>query len=607
MTGTAAPSKAQAQPGEETDGAGLPSMLMPASGRRWILRQGDAANAAAIEAELGCAPALARLLAARGVAAGAAAQYLNPSLRDSLPDPAILADMTRAAARLAAAIIKGERCGVFGDYDVDGTSGSAILKGYFSAIGAELDVYLPDRILEGYGPTIEAFRTLKDSGVRIIITVDCGAAAHAAVDAAAGDGLEVIILDHHQMDGPPPAGAYATVNPNRPDDRSGLTTLSAAGVAFMAIVAINRALKKEGFFASRPAPDLMQFLDLAALGLVCDVMPMTGLARILTAQGLKVLNRGGNPGLKALGARCGVSKQAGTYDLGFLLGPRINAAGRIGHARLAFELLTTSDAARRGDLAERLHLMNAERQQIEKDVQEAAIALIEGRRLFDRPVIVAAGEGWHPGVIGIVAGRIKDRYDRPTVIIGLDGGAGKGSARSLTGVDIGAAFREAKNEGLLISGGGHAMAAGLSISADAVEDFATFLERTCKDDVERALMKRVRDIDGVVAPSAVSGAFAAIIESAGPFGPGNPEPVFALAFMRVERTRTVGEGHLSCDLVSASGERVRAIAFRSVGEPLGALLLTGARLHLAGRIKADNWRGAGAAQFHIVDAAPAAS
>lgn len=585
----------------------LPPMAMPASGRRWLLRTGDLSVAAAIEAETGCAPALARVLAARGVRPGEAARYLNPSLRDSLPDPSSLADMDLAASRLAQAIIAGERCGVFGDYDVDGTSGSAILKGYFSAIGAPLDVYLPDRILEGYGPTIEAFRTLKDIGVRIVVTVDCGAAAHLAVDAAAREGLEVIVLDHHQMDGPPPAGAYATVNPNRPDDRSGLTTLSAAGVAFMAVVAINRALKDAGFFTGKKAPDLMRFLDLAALGLVCDVMPMTGLARILTAQGLKVLNNGGNLGLKALGARCGVSARASAYDLGFLLGPRINAAGRIGHARLAFELLTTDDPARRTDLAERLHVMNAERQQIEKDVQDAAIAIIERDRLYERAVIVAAGEGWHPGVVGIVAGRIKDRYERPAIVIGVDGETGKGSARSLSGVDIGAAFRAAKAQGLLIAGGGHAMAAGLTIDARAIGDFASFLETTCKDDVKRALMNRVREIDGVIAPSAVSGAFAAMIDSAGPFGPGNPEPVFALASMRIERTRTVGEGHLSCDLVSSGGEAVRAIAFRAIGEPLGALLMTGGRLHVAGRIKADNWRGNGAAQFHIVDAAEAAS
>ena len=581
-------------------------MTKAASGKRWTLRTVDPDCAAAIEAEIGCPRALARILAGRGVRAGEAEKYLNPSLRDGLPDPSSLVDMDRAAARLAAAVMAGERCGVFGDYDVDGTSGSAILKGYFDALEAPLDVYLPDRILEGYGPTVEAFRTLKDAGVKIIITVDCGAAAHLAVDAAAREGLEVIVLDHHQMDGPPPAGAFATVNPNRPDDRSGLSSLSAAGVAFMAIIAINRTLKSAGYFDGRKAPDLLQFLDLVALGLVCDVMPMTGLARTLTAQGLKVLGAGGNPGLKALGVRAGVSASPSAYDLGFLLGPRINAAGRIGHARLAFELLTTSDVERRSLLAERLHVMNAERQLIEKDVQEAAIALIERDRLDRRAVIVAAGEGWHPGVIGIVAGRIKERFDRPTIIIAMDGEVGKGSARSLYGVDIGAAFRAAKKEGFLVSGGGHAMAAGLTIDSSAIADFVEFIETYCRDDVDAALMNQVREIDDVIAPSAVSGAFAELIARAGPFGPGNPEPVFALASIRVDRPKIVGGNHVACELVSATGERIRAIAFRAAGEALGALLLGGARFHVAGRIKADAWRGGGAAQFQIVDAAEAA-
>lgn len=583
----------------------LPPMAASVSGRRWVMRAFDPEAAHAIESQVGCPPALARLLAARGVRAEAAARYLDPSLRDHLPDPSALKDMDRAAARIADAIRRGERCGVFGDYDVDGACGSAILKMYFSEIGAPLDVYLPDRILEGYGPSEQAFRTLMEGGASLVMTVDCGAAAHDAINAAAGDGLEIIVLDHHQMDGAPPARAFATVNPNRPDDSSGLKTLSAAGVAFMTVVAVNRALRELGHFDGRRPPDLLRLLDLVALGLVCDVMPMTGLARVLTAQGLKVLAGDGNPGLKALGARCGVGAKPSVYDLGFLLGPRINAAGRIGHARLAFELLTTPDAARRTELAERLHVMNAERQQIEKDVQDAAIALIEREGLHHRPVIVAAGQGWHPGVIGIVAGRIKDRYERPAVVIGLDGAVGKGSARSLSGVDIGAAFRAAKDAGLLAAGGGHAMAAGLTISADAVAAFAGFLEATCKDDVERALMDRARLVDGVVAASAVSAAFAELIDGAGPFGPENPEPVFALTSVRVERTRLVGSGHLACEISDAMGERVRGIAFRAAGEPLGEALLKGGRLHLAGRIKADSWRGGGAGQFQIIDAAEA--
>ncbi|MFZ5616489.1 MAG: single-stranded-DNA-specific exonuclease RecJ [Pseudomonadota bacterium] len=584
----------------------LPAMEMPASGRRWRLRPVNPSAAAAIEAEAGCPAVVARILAGRGVKPAEAKRYLRPSLKEFLPDPMTLVEMDRAAARIAKAVMSGEKCGVFGDYDVDGTCGAAILKGYFNTLGAPLDVYLPDRILEGYGPSAEAFRTLKERGARVVMTVDCGAAAHQAIASAAEEGLEIVILDHHQMDGPPPQGAYATVNPNRLDDQSHLQSLSAAGVVFMAIVAINRALRDAGFFTGKRPPDLLKFLDLVALGLVCDVMPMTGLSRVLTAQGLKVLNNGGNRGLKELGARAGVGASAGVYDLGFLLGPRINAAGRIGHAQLAFDLLTTEDPIKRAQLADRLHVMNAERQAIESDVLAQAIEQVERNRGRLPAVIVAAGEGWHPGVVGIVAGRIKDRYDRPAVIIGVDGETGKGSARSLDGVDIGAAIRAARDKGLLIAGGGHAMAAGLTVAASAIGEFAAFLAEGCAADVERALSVRMREIDAVIAPTAVTGDFAALIAEAGPFGPGNPEPVFALSSMRVERVKAVGAAHLACDLTSDTGETVRAIAFRAAGEPLGALLTAKTRLHLAGRIKADTWRSAGAGQFQIIDAAKAA-
>ncbi len=581
----------------------LPSMRMPASGRRWVLRDIDPAAALAIEETTGSPPEIARLLAARGVTPAAAGEFLNPSLRRALPDPSALADMDRAAARLAEAIIARETCGVFGDYDVDGTSGAAILKLYFDAVGAKLEVYLPDRLLEGYGPTIEAFRTLKGKGARLIATVDCGAAAHQAIGEAAAEGLDIIVFDHHQMDGPPPAGALATVNPNRPDDNSGLTLLSAAGVVFMGVVALNRALRARGFFAERNEPDLRSFLDLTALGLVCDVMPMTGLARVLTAQGLKVLTAGGNPGLKALGRKAGMKGAATAFDLGFLLGPRINAAGRIGHARLAFDLLTTDDPARREALAEKLHEMNAERQAIERIVQEEAIQLVEQRGLDQRAVIVAAGEGWHPGVVGIVAGRLKDRYQRPAIVVGVEAGLAKGSARSISGVDIGAAIRAARAAGLLLAGGGHAMAAGLSADARRLGDLDAFLEQSLRGDVDRAIAAQRFEIDALVAPGAVDARFARLIDAAGPFGPGNPEPVFALASMTVDRARLVGEAHLACDLVSATGESVRAIAFRAEGEKLGELLKSRRRLHLAGRIKTDAWRGGDAGQFQIIDAA----
>ena len=583
----------------------LPPMGAPASGRRWRLRAADARETAAMGQHETIGPLLARVLAARGVRHDDAEAYLHPTLRSALPDPYTLADMERGARRIADAILAGEQVGLFGDYDVDGTSAAAILKLYFDAVRAPLDVYLPDRMTEGYGPSIEAFRTLKERGARVIVTVDCGASAHEPVEQAAAEGVDVVVIDHHLMDGPPPRGAAATINPNRADDGSGLTDLSAAGLAFMTAIAVNRLLREAGRFANHPEPDLFSLLDLAALGLVCDVMPMTGLARILTAQGLKVLGMGGNPGLAALGARAGMKGPPSTYDLGFLLGPRINAAGRIGHARLAFELLTTRDQERRAFLVEKLHVMNAERQAIEAQVQEAAIrAVNEGGHDADE-VIVAAGEGWHPGVVGIVAGRLKDIYDRPSIVIGVDGDTGKGSGRSIAGVDLGAAIGAAKNDGLLIAGGGHAMAAGLTIAPDKIDALRQRLNQRLAQEVEHARADRMLDIDAVIAPEAVTKRFADMIARAGPFGPKNPEPVFALAHMRAEFVKTVGQNHVALSLVGDSGEKARAIAFRAAGEALGAALAGGGRLHVAGKVRADSWRGGDAAQLHIVDAAPA--
>jgi len=363
---------------ETLDPLELPAMAATASGRRWLLREADVRTALTISQDQELDLVIARALAARGVTAETAADYLNPSLRSAMPDPFVLADMETGVARLTEAIVKGEGVGVFGDYDVDGTTASSILHLYFRALGIDIPVYLPDRIMEGYGPSVEAFRSLKNNGAKIVVTVDCGASAHhEVIEGAVAEGLEVVVVDHHLMSGPPPEGATAVINPNRPDDVSGLGNLSAAGVAFMLVVALNRSLREAGFFENHPEPNLLDFLDLTALGLVCDVMEMKGLTRVLVSQGLKVMSGRGNAGLKALGERAGVKGEPSTYHLGFLLGPRINAAGRIGHARLAFELLTTMDSDRRQQLAEKLHVMNAERQEIEADGQHAAIAEIE--------------------------------------------------------------------------------------------------------------------------------------------------------------------------------------------------------------------------------------
>ena len=594
----------------------LPPVAETASGRPWRLKLTDEAIASEIAVAANISRPLARILASRGVNKENVEGFLAPSLRNAMPDPFVLKDMALATERLAKAVTRGETIGVFGDYDVDGASAAAILKQYFKMIDAPMEVYLPDRLLEGYGPTVEAFEALKKQGASLIVTVDCGAAAYDPIAAAAALGVDVVVIDHHLMQGAPPPGAAAVVNPNRPDDTSGLENLSAAGLAFMAVVALNRALRDAGWFKEKTPPDLRALLDLAALGTVCDVMPLTGFARVIVAQGLKVLAAGeegpGNKGLQALAARAGARKASpSAYDFGFVLGPRINAAGRIGHARLAFDLLTTDKPDERLQMAERLHILNAERQAIEAAVQAEADAMIERDGLAAHPVIVVARENWHPGVIGVVAGRLKERYDRPVVVIGVDpdSAIGKGSGRSISGVDLGAVITAARAEGMLTAGGGHALAAGLTIEASRIEALRAFLCERLGEAIERAREARVREIDALVAPSAVCRAFADEIALGGPYGAGNPEPLFAISDVTVDRLRTVGDSHLAFELTTLSGDRVRAIAFRAVGTPLEHMLRAPARTHearrmlVAGKIKADDWRGGDAAQFQVIDMA----
>jgi single-stranded-DNA-specific exonuclease len=581
----------------------LPPIGETASGLPWRLAGFDSREALAIAQRAGIEPALARVLAARGVAADEAEEFLAPTLKRAMPDPFVLKDMDRAAARLARAVRDGETIGVFGDYDVDGVTAAAMLTLYFREVGVRTIAHLPDRIAEGYGPNIAAFRALARDGARVIVTVDCGAAAHDVVEAAAREGLSVVVLDHHLMAGAPPEGAAAVVNPNRLDDVSGLTGLSAAGVAFMALVALNRALREAVCFAGRTEPDLRRLLDLAALGLVCDVMPMTGLTRVLVAQGLKVLGARTNPGLEALARKAGAKGAPSAYQLGFLLGPRINAAGRIGHARLALELLTSEDAARREELADRLNRLNAERQAIEAATLDAAAA--QARR-SQSAVLVVSGEGWHPGVVGIVAGRLKDMFERPSFALAIDGEVARGSGRSIAGVDLGSTVAEARARGLIDAGGGHAMAAGVTLRRESIGAFHHFLENELEGAINRALAGRGMIVDAVLPAMSATGSFARLIETAGPFGPGNPEPVFAICDLRAEKLKVVGERHLAMTLGSETGEAVRAIAFRAEGAPLGALLRARARVHVLGKLRIDDWRGEGAAQLHVIDAAAAA-
>ncbi len=582
----------------------------------WYFRDVDEGEVFKLASEHQIDEVIARILVARHVDGGDVGNYLDPTLKTMMPDPYVMLDMEKAATRLAAAIMAGQNVGIFGDYDVDGVTATSLLYLYLKELKQDPEIYLPDRVVDGYGPSIEAFRSLKERGVDIIVTVDCGASAHDPIEAAGREGIEILVMDHHQMSAPPPAHAHAVVNPNRPDDLSGLTNLSAVGVTFMLLVAVNRILREDGFFSSAsssglssiPQPDLRKWLDIVALGLVCDVMSVKGLTRAMIAQGLKILTHqlktgeGGNAGLSALAKRSGAKGTLTPYHLGFLIGPRINAAGRIGHANMAFDVITTPDRQHRTMMVEKLHVMNAERREIETGVLEAAVRQVEQLKTLP-DVLVCSGDGWHPGVIGIVAGRIKERFDRPAFVIGFEGDVGKGSGRSIDGVDLGGGVSAARQEGLLVAGGGHAMAAGLTIAREHLNGFQDFMSRRLADDIHSALAARFLKIDGEIVPGAVTAEFAHLIGKAGPFGAGNSEPYFVIRNVRAVYPKIVGDAHLSCVLRSDGGEETRAIAFRCLEDGVGDALKSGDRLHVAGRIKVDDWRGGNAGQFQINDVA----
>lgn len=581
------------------------------TGRAWASRLADERMAQAIAQREGLPEIVARVLAGRGIAPEDCAAYLAPSLRSLMPDPYEIADMEKAAKRVAAAIMGDEKVAVFGDYDVDGATSSALLYRFFKTAGAELRIYIPDRIREGYGPNVPALKRLKDEGIDLVITVDCGTMAHKALGVAADYGLPSIVVDHHQAE-PSLPPAFALVNPNRLDDTSGLGQLAAVGVTFLFIVALNRALREAGWYAEREAPDLMQWLDLVALGTVCDVVPLTGLNRAFVAQGLRVMQRRQNKGLAALADVARMNGTPAPYHCGFLLGPRVNAGGRVGRADLGARLLTTENALEASAIAEELNVMNTERQAIEAQVLEEAIHQVDERLSAVRanalpPIIVAAGKGWHPGVIGIVASRLKDRYERPSLVIAFDEkGEGKGSGRSLTGVDLGRAVTAALESGLLVNGGGHAMAAGLTLREEKLEALEDFLAKRLKDDVAIASEARALKLDGAIAARGATRELYELLQQAGPYGAGNAEPRFAVPSVRVVKADVVGKAHVRVILAGEDGGRLKGIAFRAAESPLGALLMDkgAGLLHIAGRLSADEWQGRRDVQFTIEDAVP---
>ncbi|MGQ7793497.1 single-stranded-DNA-specific exonuclease RecJ [Faunimonas sp. B44] len=581
-----------------------------AAGREWRSRldQAGEAQAASIVQRHGTPELVARVLAGRGLDCERVPGFLDPSLRHDMPDPSTLADMDAAAARIADAAERSEPVAIFGDYDVDGATSSALLHCLLGELGITARIYIPDRIFEGYGPNPAAIETLAGEGARLIVCVDCGSTSFDSLETAARLGTDVVVVDHHQVGVSLPP-AVAIVNPNRQDDVSGQGHLAAVGVAFLVAVAVVRELRRRGFFAARREPDLLALLDLVALGTVCDVVPLTGLNRAFVTKGLIALRRNGRVGLKALAEAARLKRPTETSHLGFLLGPRINAGGRIGDAALGARLLTCVDAAEAAAIAETLERLNAERQAIEHAAVEAAVAEAEADIGFGPgpSVVTVSAPDWHPGVVGLVASRLKDRFERPALAVTFEGtgGRGTGSGRSITGVDLGAAVRAAVEAGLLVKGGGHAMAAGLTVESERLADLRAFLEERLAGAVAAAREDRPMLIDGALTESGATLALIDALERAGPYGPGHPSPVFAFPAHRVVYAERAGADHVRVRLSAGTGGTLKAVAFRAADAPLGRALLEGRGrpLHVAGTLCLDHWQGAAAPQLRILDVA----
>ncbi|MCB1521876.1 MAG: single-stranded-DNA-specific exonuclease RecJ [Hyphomicrobiaceae bacterium] len=560
---------------------------------------------------------LGRVLAARGVGLDDVETVLDPTIRALMPDPSTLRDMDAAAQRLADAVSRREPVAIFGDYDVDGACSSALMKRFLDHHGVPTRIYIPDRIFEGYGPNPAAIEQLVTEGAKLIVTVDCGTTSFEPLEVARRLQTDVIIIDHHQADAVLPA-AVAVVNPNRQDDLSGLGHLCAAGVVFMVLVATQRALRAMGSAGAsdQGAPSLLDDLDLVALATVCDVVPLQGLNRAYVTQGLKVMRQRRNIGLKALFDAAGLDSAPTPYHLGFILGPRINAGGRIGDAALGARLLAGADATEAARIAALLDKLNRERKAIETEMLEQAMAEADHRveNDPDMPIVLVGSDAWHKGVVGLVASRLTERFRRPSCVIAWEEGRpgqnaggqqGTGSLRSVAGVDIGGAVRAAVAAGLLVKGGGHAMAAGLTVARDRLDDLAAFFNERLRTTAKAVREAAALEVDGALQPAAANSDLIDLLERAGPYGQGNPQPRFVFPAHRVKFAKVVGEAHVRCVLEAADGSRIDAIAFRAASQPLGEFLLAsgGLPLHVAGHIRRDTWGGRNRIELTIEDAA----
>jgi single-stranded-DNA-specific exonuclease len=584
------------------------------TGRSWIDRLDDEARARAlaIVQEHGIPDIVARILAARGVEPSETPRFLDPKLRDLMPDPSSLIGMDQAAARLADAIMKGDRIGIFGDYDVDGACSSALLADFLTDCSVPSLVHIPDRLTEGYGPNNEAIRALADKGIRLLVTVDCGTTSHEPIEEARRLGLDTLVLDHHQAPEHLP-DAYALINPNRLDDLSGLGYLCAAGVVFMTLVATNRELRRRGFWTNKTEPDLMASLDLVALATIADVVPLKGLNRAFVRQGLAMMRMRSRVGLRALADLARLDGPLTPYHLGFMIGPRINAGGRIGDAALGARLLSTQDEIEAAQLAETLDRLNRERQTAEAMMVEQAEAQIMARSGIgaepDDKVLVASSEDWHPGIVGLVASRLKERFRRPVFALARNAeGQWVGSGRSVPGADLGRAVRAAVEKGLAVKGGGHAMAAGVTLLPDHVDAFRDSLEQALQAQINEALADDGLAIDAAVTARGANPDLLNAIEKAGPFGSAHPDPLFVLPSHQVIDAQTVGQNHLRLKLRAGDGATIGGIAFRAADQELGQKLKEargGLPIHIAGQLTLDRWGGGERVQIRVIDAASA--
>ncbi|PVB63549.1 single-stranded-DNA-specific exonuclease RecJ [Labrenzia sp. 011] len=570
------------------------------------LNAAQARTATAIAQTHGLPDVLSRVMAARSVLPDEASEFLEPTIKSLMPDPSTLVDMDAAVARIADAVQAEKKIAIFGDYDVDGATSSAIFAKYLQGLGLDPVIHIPDRIIEGYGPNGPAIEQLRQDGAQLLVTLDCGSTSFEAFETARKLDLDVVVIDHHQV-GETLPDVRALVNPNRQDDLSGQGHLAAVGVTFLFLVGLNRELRRRGAFQGRPAPDLMALLDLVALGTVCDVVPLQGLNRAYVTRGLAVMHQRQNYGLTALSDAARVSGKPASYHLGFLLGPRINAGGRIGDAALGARLLTTQDPHEARAIAERLDLLNSERQameavMLEQAGAEAAMA-IEAR---DPLVLLTGSDGWHPGIVGLIASRLKDAHRRPAFAIAYDeSGKGTGSGRSIAGVDLGKAVRKAVDEGLLEKGGGHAMAAGLTVRRDKVAELEAFFNDTLGADVEAASAHRELKVDAALTATGATLDLLELLEKAGPYGAGHPDPVFAFPSHRVSFADVVGKGHVRATLAAGDGSTLKGICFKAEDKPHGQMLLRerGRSLHVAGTLSIDTWQGTPKVQLRILDVA----